>query len=132
MDILNDLPKCSSYGCKVEVPVELEKEGLCVAHFLMTAESECAAIRREAMPVTGPDPKRRTEIEEYVSTSAAKLVSVGTGSIRLSDETKKRILTIFLSLMILRESLDRTTNCFRPRRKLSKAEPAFEAVAAAS
>src|ERR1700758_4237286 len=77
MDILNDLPRCSSYGCKVEVPVELEKEGLCVAHFLMTAESECAAIRREAMPVTGPDPKRRTEIEEYVSTSAAKLVSVG-------------------------------------------------------
>lgn len=132
MNSTPDPTKCSSYGCKAEVPFELEKEGLCVTHFLLTAESECAAIRREAMPVTGPDPKRRTEIEEYVAASATKLVSVGTGSVRLSDETKKRILTIFLSLMILRESLDRTTNCFRPRRKLSRPEPEFEPVAAAS
>lgn len=127
-----DPTKCSSYGCKAEVPDELEKEGLCVTHFLLAAENECAAIRREAMPVTGPDPKRRIEIEEYVAASASRLVSVGIGSVRLSDETKKRILTTFLSLMILRESLDRTTNCFRPRRKLSKSAPEFEPVAAAS
>lgn len=122
--------KCSVPGCKANRPDELEKEGVCVSHYLLAAENECSAIRREAMPATGPEPERRSEIQDYIEASAIKLVALGTGSVRLSDETKKRILTLFLSLMILRENLDRTTTSFRPRRKLPKPVPALEPVAA--
>jgi hypothetical protein len=50
---------------------------------------------------------RRTEIENYVTASAAKLACFATGRQRLSDEMKKRVLTTFHTLMILRENLDR-------------------------
>jgi hypothetical protein len=39
-----------------------------------------------------------------------KLTQVATGRMRLSDEYKKRILTTFLTLMNLQESLDRAAN----------------------
>jgi len=42
---------------------------------------------------------------------------VGTGSARLSDEIKKRVLTTFLTLMILRENLDRAAAHFTPRQR---------------
>jgi len=53
---------------------------------------------------------RRTEIENYVTASAAKLACFATGRLRLSDEMKKRVLTTFLTLMILRENLDRCSS----------------------
>ena len=124
--------RCSVRGCKATRPDDLEKEGVCVPHFLEAAENDCATLRREAIPGTGLEPYRRTEIENYIAASAVKLVALGTGTVRLSDETKKRILTVFLSLMILRETLDRTTPSFQPRRKLPKPVPALEPVAAAS
>lgn len=130
MNSSNDPNKCSFPGCAGRLPVDLEKEGLCVTHFLLAAEGECAAIRREPMAVTGPDPARRTEIENFIAESAIKLVSLGTGTVRLTDETKKRILTLFLTLMILRENIDRTTTSFQPRRKLTKPVNALEPVAA--
>jgi hypothetical protein len=59
---------------------------------------------------------RRAEFEGYVAASATKLALVCTGSVRLSDEIKKRVLTTFLTLMILRENLDRPVNPFLARR----------------
>ncbi|HLJ24825.1 MAG TPA: hypothetical protein VKT71_12005 [Candidatus Acidoferrales bacterium] len=121
--------KCCMPGCGTSVPEELETDTLCVSHFLSTAENACAAIRREAIP-GGPDVPRRLEIENFVAASAIKLARIGTGSARLTDETKKRVLTTFLTLMILRENLERTSNCFQPRRAAAKVETPSELVAA--
>jgi hypothetical protein len=120
--------KCCSPGCRTSVPAELETEVLCVPHFLLSAESTCTAIRKERMP-SGPKSPRRTEIEEYVATSAMKLARLGTGTLRLSDETKKRILTTFLTLMILRENLDRDSKGFVPRRRVNPSETRLELAA---
>jgi hypothetical protein len=87
----------------------------------MSAEKACSDMRREA--ATGEsDATRRAELEAYVAASAMKLALIGTGSVRLSDEMKKRILTTFLTLMILRENLDRPVNPFLPRRRTSRPE----------
>jgi hypothetical protein len=123
--------ECCSPGCRTSVPAELETEVLCVPHFLVTSESTCTAIRKETMPGRSNSP-RRTEIEEYVATSAVKLARLGTGTLRLSDETKKRILTTFLTLMIVRENLDRDSKAFAPRPRVSQSETPLELAAALS
>ena len=53
---------------------------------------------------------RQSEIGTYVKTTAIKLTEVATGRMRLTDDYKKRILTTFLTLMNLQESLDRAAN----------------------
>lgn len=100
--------------CRAPVPAELVAESLCVLHFLSNAEKDCAQMRHETA-TGGLCSERRAEIERYVATSAMKLVSVSTGSQRLSDEMKKRVLTTFLTLMILRENLDRAASQFAPK-----------------
>jgi len=103
------------------VPAELKIEGFCVSHFLSSAEKACSEIRREA--ATGESSAtRRAEFETYVAASAMKLALIGTGSVRLSDEIKKRLLTTFLTLMILRENLDRPANPFLPRSRTTRTE----------
>jgi hypothetical protein len=104
MSDLSEL-KCTVPGCGCQVPAELEAETLCVPHFLRTAEKGCSDMRRETAGQT--DSLRRAAIQNYVATTAVKLACIGTGNLRLSDEMKKRILTDFHSLMILRENLDR-------------------------
>jgi hypothetical protein len=95
--------------CQLPVPQELETEVLCVQHFLTTIEHDCSELRREiAMGKTTPS--RQAEIAEWVKTTANKLTIVAYGRLRLSDEYKKRILTAFLTLMNLHESLDRSAN----------------------
>lgn len=117
----NSLHQCCTPGCGTLVPTELELDGFCVPHFLLAAEKACSEMRREA--ATGEsDATRRAELEAYVAASAMKLALIGTGSVRLSDEMKKRILTTFLTLMILRENLDRPVNPFLPRRRTSRPE----------
>ena len=131
---MSDLAKdrlCCSPGCVTLAPAELETEVLCVTHFLVAVDSVCGAIRRETMP-GGPNARRRTEIDNYIAASAVKLARLCTGSVRLSDETKKRILTTFLTLMILRENLDRDSKCFAPRRRLTESERPLELAAVAS
>jgi hypothetical protein len=121
--------QCRIPGCGSPVPAELKTEILCIPHFLFAAESVCAAMRREtARP--GPDATRRTEIENYVAASAMKLARLGTGTVRISDETKKRLLTTFHTLMILRENLDRASNLFQPRLQASKSETPLVSAAA--
>jgi hypothetical protein len=129
MSDINNQQKCRIPGCGSPVPAELETETLCVTHFLTAAESSCSAIRREAIP-GGPDAPRRLEIQDYVAASAMKLARLGTGAVRLSDDVKKRILTTFHTLMILRENLDRDADRVRPRRPVVKSDAPTELVAA--
>ncbi len=95
--------------CQVPVPQELETEVLCVQHFLTTVEHDCSELRRE-IAVGKTTPTRQSEIAEWVKATANKLTVVAYGRLRLSDEYKKRILTTFLTLMNLHESLDRSAN----------------------
>ena len=95
--------------CQVPVPQELNDEHLCVIHFIHGIDHDCADLRREvAQGKTSVE--RQFEIAAYVKTTAMKLTEVATGRLRLSDELKKRILTTFLTLMNLQESLDRSAN----------------------
>jgi hypothetical protein len=117
----NPLHQCCVPGCGTLVPVELQSEGFCVSHFLSSAEKACSEMRREA--ATGESSAaRRAELESYVAAAAMKLALIGTGSARLTDEIKKRVLTTFLTLMILRENLDRPINPFLPRSRTPRTQ----------
>jgi hypothetical protein len=95
--------------CQLPVPPELVPESLCVVHFILGIDHDCADLRREtAMGKTSPE--RQAEIAAHVKATAMKLTEVATSRVRLSDELKKRILTTFLTLMNLQESLDRSNN----------------------
>lgn len=65
-------------------------------------------MRRETV-IGGSSPVRRSEIGTYVKGTAEKLSHVAVISPPLTDEMKKRVLTTFLTLMNLQESLDRST-----------------------
>ncbi|HXJ16770.1 MAG TPA: hypothetical protein VNM68_06185 [Candidatus Polarisedimenticolia bacterium] len=95
-------------GCHTPVPRELEAERLCVLHYILSVERACSGMRRETV-IGGSNPARQSEIGSYVKTTAEKLSHVAVVSPPLSDEMKKRVLTTFLTLMNLRESLDRST-----------------------
>lgn len=131
MAIMNDLDSSSGAankscqrGCKAPVPQELAAESICVLHFIVSVESACHDMRREAaMDLTTPT--RRREIESYVKTTALKLSDVATSSTRLPDDLKKRILTTLLTLMNLQESVDRSrTRPLAPRPPQRVLEPA--------
>lgn len=101
-------PSCK-IGCRGAVPHELEAERICVVHFILAIESGCNQIRREAAAGLATVARRR-EIETYVKSTALKLSDVATSETRLTDELKKRVLTTLLTLMNLRECLDRSMN----------------------
>ena len=113
--------QCCTPGCGTIVPAELKLEGFCVPHFLSSAEKACNEMRREAASGES-SATRRAELEAYVAASAMKLALIGTGTVRLTDEIKKRVLTTFLTLMILRENLDRPVNPFQPRSRRTRTE----------
>jgi hypothetical protein len=95
--------------CQLPVPQELQTEVLCVQHFLTTIEHDCSELRRE-IAIGKTTPERQVEIADWIKSTANKLTIVAYGRLRLSDEYKKRILTEFLTLMNLHESLDRSAN----------------------
>jgi hypothetical protein len=97
---------CHIAGCKADVPMELVDEGLCPLHYTLQLESRCAELRRETavmLPHTG----KREEVMQFLATAGQRLAKVATGNARLADEMKARILSTFLTLMNLRESMDR-------------------------
>jgi hypothetical protein len=104
-------------------------EGLCVLHFLMLTEKDCSEMRHETA-ASGLLEARRTEIENYLTASAAKLACFSTGRMRLSDEMKKRVLTTFLTLMILRENLDRCSSTLSRGPRNTRSVDALAAFAA--
>ena len=95
-------------GCHSPVPKDLEAEGLCALHFMLNVERVCAGMRRETV-IGGCTSSRRLEIGNYVRATAEKLSHVAVVSPSLSDEMKKRVLTTFLTIMNLQESLERSS-----------------------
>jgi hypothetical protein len=97
---------CSQNGCKGQVPQALEEVRLCVLHFTLEVEKESAAMRRET--VYGKTPHaRQVEIIRFIAEHGEMLARAATCGMHLPDEMKARILNTFLTLMNLRENLDR-------------------------
>ena len=97
---------CSANSCKGPVPAALDPVRLCVLHFTLKVESECAQMRRET--VYGKTPHaRQVEIIRYIGEQGEMLSRAATSGLHLADEMKARILNTFLTLMNLRENLDR-------------------------
>ena len=92
--------------CKVSVPTELDSVGLCVYHFTWSVEEACAEMHRQ-VALRKATADRREEIATYVSQSSFLLARI-TSNLCLSDDLKRRILCTFLSLMNLKENLERT------------------------
>ncbi len=98
--------QCSAPGCKFNTPAALEAERLCVLHFTLGVEQACAEMRRETVLGRAPH-ERQVEIIRYISDHGELLARVATSGLHLADEMKARILNTFLTLMNLRENLDR-------------------------
>lgn len=99
---------CNSTGCNLRVPELLAAEGLCVLHFTLTLEQTCNDLRRQtALGQTSRE--RIEEIHRFIRERGELLARVSTAGLGLSDELKARILATFLTLINLRENLDRVT-----------------------
>lgn len=97
---------CSATGCKSITPTVLESEKLCVLHFTLALEASCAEMRRET--VLGKTPhERQVEIIHFIAERGEVLARTATSGLHLPDELKARVLNTFLTLMNLRENLDR-------------------------
>ena len=97
---------CRAPGCKSDVPRAFEPEQLCLLHFTMSVEQACTQMRRETALGKAPR-ERQVEIIRYVGEHGEMLARVATSGMHLADEMKARILNTFLTLMNLRENLDR-------------------------
>jgi len=97
---------CSTTGCKMVVPAALEAEKLCILHFTLEIERHCAEMRRETA-IGRANRDRQVEIINYVGGRGELLARTATSGLHLPDELKARILNTFLTLMNLRENLDR-------------------------
>ena len=97
---------CTAKGCKLSVPIGLAAEHLCVMHFTLFIENECAEMRREtALSNTSHD--RQVEFMQKISVRGESLVNVATSGFSMSDELKARVLSTLLTLMNTRENMDR-------------------------
>ena len=97
---------CSAPGCKTTVPGPLDFQRLCVLHFTLAIEQGCAEMRRET--ALGRTPReRQVEIIEFIGDRGELLARTATCGLHLADDMKARILNTFLTLMNLRENLDR-------------------------
>ena len=106
-------PACQISGCKSAVPAELAPQSFCPLHFTVSVEQKCADLRRETVG-GAPDEGRRGEIARYLGEAGRTLATVATGNQRLPDELKARILNTFLTLMNLRENMDRAAARQKP------------------
>jgi hypothetical protein len=110
---------CSANGCKVAVPTALESENLCVLHFTLQVEERCGAMRRETALGSAPR-ERQVEIIQYIGEQGGHLARVATSGMHLTDEIKARVLNTFLTLMNLRENLDRAALRQPPTRRYDR------------
>jgi len=100
------LVACCENGCKGQVPNALESVRLCLLHFTLQIEKACAEMRRET--VYGKTPHaRQVEIIRFIAEHGEMLARASTSGLHLADEMKARVLNTFLTLMNLRENLDR-------------------------
>jgi hypothetical protein len=97
---------CQIAGCKNETPPALAEKKLCVLHFTLSLEASCAGMRRETALGNAPQERQR-EIMSFITENGELLARVSTSGLHLTDDLKARILSTFLTLMNLRENLDR-------------------------
>jgi hypothetical protein len=98
---------CEVRNCKLEVPTALRDYSLCVLHFTLSVENSCSEMRRETALGNAPY-DRLHEIMRFVTDHGEILARVATSGMPLTDDLKARILSTFLTLMNLRENLDRS------------------------
>jgi hypothetical protein len=88
------------------MPAGLSEERMCILHFTLFIENECAEMRRAtALGNAGND--RQVEFMKKIVTRGDTLVGVATSGFPMSDEIKARILSTLLTLMNCRENMDR-------------------------
>lgn len=97
---------CQATGCKIEAPAALTEQKLCVLHFTLSLEASCAEMRRETALGNAPHDRQR-DIMRFITENGERLARVATSGLHLTDDLKARILSTFLTLMNLRENLDR-------------------------
>jgi hypothetical protein len=97
---------CKATGCKNDAPPALAEQQLCVLHFTLSIEGSCAEMRRETALGNAPHERQR-EIMTFITENGERLARVATSGLHLTDDLKARILSTFLTLMNLRENLDR-------------------------
>jgi hypothetical protein len=97
---------CSAKGCKNTVPAGLAAEHMCVLHFTLFVEQECAEMRRETALGTASHDHQQ-EFMERIAGRGEALVNTATSGFPMSDELKARILSTLLTLMNCRENMDR-------------------------
>lgn len=90
--------------------------GLCVYHFTSSVEQTCSEIHRQ-IALRGATAERQAEVGMYIDECSLLLARV-TGNLCLSYELKRRILCTFLSLMNLRENLERAASSRVPERPI--------------
>jgi hypothetical protein len=88
---------------------------MCVMHLTFNLEQACARLRCEIANGVGT-PERHAEIAGYIVGVSLILARIA-GSICLPDDKKKRVLNTFLTLMILRETLERAAHDYAVRRR---------------
>ena len=88
------------------MPAALEERQLCILHFTLLLEQACGEMRRETALGNAPH-ERQKEIIQYITENGERLARVATSGLHLTDDIKARILSTFLTLMNLRENLDR-------------------------
>jgi len=98
---------CQAPGCKNESPAALSEQKLCLLHFTLSLEASCGEMRRETALGNAPHERQR-EIMRFITEHGERLARVATSGQPLTDDLKARILSTFLTLMNLRENLDRS------------------------
>jgi hypothetical protein len=97
---------CQISGCKHDVPATLAEQKICVHHFTLSLEQSCAEMRRETALGNTPRERQR-EIMGFITEHGERLARVATSGLHMTDDLKARVLSTFLTLMNLRENLDR-------------------------
>ena len=88
------------------MPAGLAVERMCILHFTLFIEQECAEMRRETA-LGNASHERQLEFIDKIVERGESLVHVATSGFSMSDELKARILSTLLTLMICRENMDR-------------------------
>ena len=79
---------------------------MCLQHFTLNLEQKCSELRRETVSGNASH-ERQVEIIQFIANQGELLARVATSGMHMADELKARVLSTFLTLMNLRESLDR-------------------------
>ena len=97
---------CLSKGCKTAIPAGLAAEKMCILHFTLFIEQECAEIRRETS-LGKADHETQLGFMRKIAERGGALVGTATSGYPMTDEIKARILSTLLTLMNCRENIDR-------------------------